>query len=142
MNLSKRFVFDTNRKMGLKNFMIFVVVSWFCSISTTCVFAAKQKQNQTQKLRFDKNGEFKILQVADMHYANGKNTLCEDILPSQNASCTDLNTTAFIHRMILAEKPNLIVFTGIVKFLFNFWFYLLLFLVLGKKCFFPCENVL
>ncbi|WJX92372.1 putative inactive purple acid phosphatase 29, variant 2 [Trifolium repens] len=112
MNLSKRFVFDTNRKMGLKNFMIFVVVSWFCSISTTCVFAAKQKQNQTQKLRFDKNGEFKILQVADMHYANGKNTLCEDILPSQNASCTDLNTTAFIHRMILAEKPNLIVFTG------------------------------
>jgi hypothetical protein len=26
--------------------------------------------------------------------------------------------------------------------LFNFWFYLLLFLVLGKKCFFPCENVL
>jgi predicted MPP superfamily phosphohydrolase len=139
MNLSKRLVFDTNRKMGLKNFMIFVVmVSWFCSISS--VLAAKQKQNQ--KLRFDKNGEFKILQVADMHYANGKNTLCLDILPSQNASCTDLNTTAFIHRMILAEKPNLIVFTGIVKFLFNFWFYLLLFLVLGKKCFFPCENVL
>ncbi|WJX86677.1 putative inactive purple acid phosphatase 29 [Trifolium repens] len=109
MNLSKRLVFDTNRKMGLKNFMIFVVmVSWFCSISS--VLAAKQKQNQ--KLRFDKNGEFKILQVADMHYANGKNTLCLDILPSQNASCTDLNTTAFIHRMILAEKPNLIVFTG------------------------------
>ncbi|PNY17276.1 putative inactive purple acid phosphatase 29-like protein [Trifolium pratense] len=100
--------------MGLKNFMIFVVVSWFCSIPTTCVLAAKQKQNQNQnqKLRFDENGEFKILQVADMHYANGKNTLCLDVLPSQNASCTDLNTTAFIHRMILAEKPNLIVFTG------------------------------
>ncbi|XP_045789744.1 probable inactive purple acid phosphatase 29 isoform X2 [Trifolium pratense] len=114
MNLSKRFVFDTKRKMGLKNFMIFVVVSWFSSIPTTCVLAAKQKQtqNQNQKLRFDENGEFKILQVADMHYANGKNTLCLDVLPSQNASCTDLNTTAFIHRMILAEKPNLIVFTG------------------------------
>ncbi|CAK8560549.1 unnamed protein product [Lathyrus sativus] len=91
-------------KLGM-NFMIFLVLmSCFWLIPT---FAAKQ-----QKLRFDENGEFKILQVADMHYANGKTTLCLDVLPSQNASCTDLNTTAFIHRMILAEKPNLIVFTG------------------------------
>ena len=67
---------------------------------------------QTQKLRFGKNGEFKILQVADMHYANGKTTKCLDVLPSQEASCTDLNTTVFIERMISAEKPNLIVFTG------------------------------
>ncbi|XP_058743810.1 probable inactive purple acid phosphatase 29 [Vicia villosa] len=90
--------------MGMK-FMVFaVLVSWFWSIPT---FAAEQ-----QKLRFDENGEFKILQVADMHYADGKKTLCLDVLPSQKASCTDLNTTAFIHRMILAEKPNLIVFTG------------------------------
>lgn len=113
MNLSKKFNFDTKREMSL-NFMILVVmVSWFWSIpTTTCALAAKQQENH--KLRFDKNGEFKILQVADMHYANGKNTLCLDVLPSQKASCTDLNTTAFIHRMILAEKPNLIVFTGIL----------------------------
>lgn len=111
--LSKRFDFDTKMKMGMK-FMVFaVLVSWFWSIPT---FAAEQ-----QKLRFDENGEFKILQVADMHYANGKTTRCLDVLPSQKASCTDLNTTAFIHRMILAEKPNLIVFTGILKFLFT-WF--------------------
>ncbi|CAL5195856.1 unnamed protein product [Lathyrus oleraceus] len=91
-------------KLGM-NFMIFLVlVSCFWLVPT---FAAKQ-----QKLRFDENGEFKILQVADMHYANGEKTLCLDVLPSQNASCSDLNTTAFIHRMILAEKPNLIVFTG------------------------------
>lgn len=110
MNLRKSFVFDTKIKMG-PNFMILVVmVSWFWSIPTTCALAAKQQENQ--KLRFDQNGEFKILQVADMHYANGKTTLCLDVLLSQNASCTDLNTTAFIHRMILAEKPNLIVFTG------------------------------
>lgn len=99
-------------KLGM-NFMIFLVlVSCFWLVPT---FAAKQ-----QKLRFDENGEFKILQVADMHYANGEKTLCLDVLPSQNASCSDLNTTAFIHRMILAEKPNLIVFTGIVQFLFTF----------------------
>ncbi|XP_059649854.1 probable inactive purple acid phosphatase 29 [Cornus florida] len=71
-----------------------------------------QKQQQ-QLLRFDgKKGEFKILQVADMHYGDGKTTPCEDVFPQQLPFCSDLNTTAFINRMILAEKPNLIVFTG------------------------------
>ncbi|KAK2649902.1 hypothetical protein Ddye_017391 [Dipteronia dyeriana] len=65
-----------------------------------------------QKLRFGRNGEFKILQVADMHYADGKTTTCEDVLPSQVATCSDLNTTAFLSHIISAEKPNLIVFTG------------------------------
>ncbi|KAL8154864.1 hypothetical protein AgCh_000276 [Apium graveolens] len=64
------------------------------------------------KLRFNKHGEFKILQVADMHFADGKKTLCEDVLPQQMKTCSDLNTTAFIRRMIIAEKPDLIVFTG------------------------------
>ncbi|KAI3892328.1 hypothetical protein MKX03_006532 [Papaver bracteatum] len=57
-----------------------------------------------------KNGEFKILQVADMHYADGITTPCEDVLEMKG--CSDLNTTAFINRMIKAEKPDLIVFTG------------------------------
>ncbi|KAF8015123.1 hypothetical protein BT93_H0808 [Corymbia citriodora subsp. variegata] len=65
-----------------------------------------------KQLRFRENGEFKILQVADMHYADGKTTPCEDVLPSQAAGCSDLNTTAFIQRMIQAEKPDLVVFTG------------------------------
>ncbi|KAI7739361.1 hypothetical protein M8C21_010704, partial [Ambrosia artemisiifolia] len=66
-----------------------------------------------QQLRFNKKkGEFRILQVADMHYANGRKTACEDVLPEQYAYCSDLNTTFFIERMIHAEKPDLIVFTG------------------------------
>ncbi|XP_057796991.1 probable inactive purple acid phosphatase 29 [Salvia miltiorrhiza] len=66
-----------------------------------------------RQLRFGgKRGEFKILQVADMHFGDGKSTPCEDVLPRQVASCSDLNTTAFIRRMILAERPNFIVFTG------------------------------
>ena len=64
------------------------------------------------KLRFGKNGEFKILQVADMHFADGKKTPCQDVLPEQMKACSDLNTTAFIRRMIRAEKPDFIVFTG------------------------------
>lgn len=67
---------------------------------------------QDRKLRFRQNGEFKILQVADMHYANGKTTPCLNVLPNQVAGCSDLNTTVFINRMISAEKPDLIVFTG------------------------------
>ncbi|XP_030512821.1 probable inactive purple acid phosphatase 29 isoform X2 [Rhodamnia argentea] len=65
-----------------------------------------------KQLRFRENGEFKILQVADMHYANGETTPCENVFLSQMATCSDLNTTAFVHRMIQAEKPDLVVFTG------------------------------
>ncbi|CAN6480596.1 unnamed protein product [Victoria cruziana] len=63
-------------------------------------------------LQFPERGEFKILQVADMHYANGKTTPCENVLPEQVAGCSDLNTTAFMERLIRAEEPDLIVFTG------------------------------
>ncbi|KAL4577560.1 hypothetical protein LXL04_013669 [Taraxacum kok-saghyz] len=66
-----------------------------------------------KQLRFDKKkGEFRILQVADMHYADGKKTPCEDVLPNQLSHCSDLNTSIFINRMIKAENPDLIVFTG------------------------------
>lgn len=75
--------------------------------------AATKQQQHKQRLRFGKDGGFKILQVADMHYANGRATTCLDVFDSQLPTCSDLNTTAFIERMILAEKPHLIVFTGI-----------------------------
>ncbi|EHA8586620.1 putative inactive purple acid phosphatase 29 [Cocos nucifera] len=57
-------------------------------------------------------GEFKILQVADMHYADGRSTPCLDVFPAQMRTCSDLNTTAFIHRVVQAENPDLVVFTG------------------------------
>ncbi|KAG2326997.1 hypothetical protein Bca4012_035902 [Brassica carinata] len=67
---------------------------------------------QGQKLSFGLNGQFKILQVADMHYANGASTWCKDVRLSQLFQCSDLNTTAFMTRVIALEKPDLIVFTG------------------------------
>lgn len=116
MILSKRNVFGTKGKMGIDFMILVLTLSWFC-LTTICVSATKQAYPPTpqpnQNLRFDQNGEFKILQVADMHYANGKTTHCLNVLPSQNFSCSDLNTTIFLNRMIKAEKPNLIVFTGI-----------------------------
>ncbi|KAL6492977.1 putative inactive purple acid phosphatase 29 [Orobanche gracilis] len=77
-----------------------------------CCHAAVQGRRQ-QQLRFDGvTGEFRILQVADMHFADGKRTPCEDVFPQQMKTCSDLNTTAFIRRLIRAEKPHFIVFTG------------------------------
>ncbi|WOL08551.1 putative inactive purple acid phosphatase 28 isoform X2 [Canna indica] len=70
------------------------------------------KRSAELPLRFGYDGSFKILQVADMHYANGLVTRCRDVLPSESARCSDVNTTLFLKRMIDAEKPDLIVFTG------------------------------
>ncbi|KAM0902215.1 hypothetical protein ACQ4PT_019448 [Festuca glaucescens] len=64
-------------------------------------------------LRFRREGgTFKVLQVADMHYADGRSTPCEDVLPAQQRGCSDLNTTAFLYRVLRAENPDLVVFTG------------------------------
>ena len=104
-----------NKKMKLANVEIVLLLCLI--LFPICSLAANQQQQQPQpkqrRLRFGKNGELKILQVADMHFADGKTTPCLDVFKSQLATCSDLNTSAFIHRMILAEKPHLIVFTGI-----------------------------
>nr|CAB3457697.1 unnamed protein product [Digitaria exilis] len=64
-------------------------------------------------LRFRReSGTFKVVQVADMHYADGRTTDCEDVLPSQVPGCSDLNTTAFLYRVFRAEDPDLVIFTG------------------------------
>ncbi|KAJ4957388.1 hypothetical protein NE237_024499 [Protea cynaroides] len=72
----------------------------------------KVKRKPHLPLRFNSDGTFKILQVADMHYGNGIVTRCRDVLPSEFEFCSDLNTTQFLRRVIKAEKPDLIVFTG------------------------------
>ncbi|KAL9397137.1 hypothetical protein Peur_011390 [Populus x canadensis] len=81
-------------------------------VFSLCFFVPKSVLGVKKELRFRKNGEFKILQVADMHYADGKTTSCLNVFPNQMPTCSDLNTTAFVERMIQAEKPDFIVFTG------------------------------
>ncbi|KAJ4956980.1 hypothetical protein NE237_013763 [Protea cynaroides] len=105
---------------SLPRYFFFLFFVFLCFISNVSPGIAKangksnspQSSSSSSPLRFGRNGEFKILQVADMHYADGKATLCEDVLPEQFSGCSDLNTTAFLERMIRAEKPDLIVFTG------------------------------
>lgn len=119
--------------LRLRGKWVLIPFFWFCLIP----FCFSQ---QKLRLRFGKNGEFKILQIADLHFANGKTTHCLDVLPSQYASCSDLNTTAFIQRIILSEKPNLIVFTGIPIL---FFFLIIIFSRFGNTIFlFYCTKML
>ncbi|KAE9463163.1 hypothetical protein C3L33_04916, partial [Rhododendron williamsianum] len=89
-----------------------LVVAPFVVVLLVSLSSASAFKEQGQSLRFSEKGEFRILQVADMHYGDGKTTPCEDVLPQQVAGCSDLNTTAFLHRMIAAVNPHLIIFTG------------------------------
>ncbi|KAG9449208.1 hypothetical protein H6P81_009173 [Aristolochia fimbriata] len=70
------------------------------------------KRSAELPLRFRYDGTFKILQVADMHYGNGIMTRCRDVMPSEFWHCSDVNTTRFLRRMIQAEKPDFVAFTG------------------------------
>ncbi|XP_010451836.1 PREDICTED: probable inactive purple acid phosphatase 28 [Camelina sativa] len=70
------------------------------------------KRSPNLPLRFRDDGTFKILQVADMHFGMGTITRCRDVLDSEFENCSDLNTTRFLRRMIEAERPDLIAFTG------------------------------
>ncbi|KAL7193965.1 hypothetical protein ACSBR2_025576 [Camellia fascicularis] len=70
------------------------------------------KKQPDLPLRFRADGTFKILQVADLHYGNGIVTRCRDVLDSEFDHCSDLNSTMFLKRMIEAEKPDFIAFTG------------------------------
>ncbi|XP_007051363.2 PREDICTED: probable inactive purple acid phosphatase 29 isoform X1 [Theobroma cacao] len=117
INRRKRFV-----SLPFHGFVVTLAVILLCFVPINVSAAARRQppqQQLPQKLRFGRNGEFKILQVADMHYADGKTTPCLDVLPHQFHGCSDLNTSAFIQRMIQAEKPNFIVFTGDNIFAFD-----------------------
>ncbi|GFP84380.1 probable inactive purple acid phosphatase 28 [Phtheirospermum japonicum] len=73
---------------------------------------ARLKKLAPTPLRFRADGTFKILQVADMHFGNGKLTRCRDVLESEFNYCSDLNTTRFLEKMILLESPDFVAFTG------------------------------
>lgn len=98
--------------MGKKNKSSLSLSHFVGVVVFSLCFVPKSVLGVKQELRFGKNGEFKILQVADMHFADGKTTPCLDVFPKQMPSCSDINTTSFVERMIQAEKPDFIVFTG------------------------------
>lgn len=75
----------------MKRFFLF-----FCLLSLG--MAGSQAQAGGKALKFDRNGEFKILHFTDLHYIYGK--------PESPVTIDCLN------KVIEAEKPDLIVITG------------------------------
>ncbi|KAF9478252.1 phosphatase DCR2 [Pholiota conissans] len=61
-------------------------------------------------LHFNRDGKFKILQVADLHFSVSQGT-CRDTILNPCEHSDNLTTTLISH-VIDQEKPDLIVFTG------------------------------
>lgn len=71
-------------------------------------------ERKKPKLQIDKNGKFKILQVADLHLSTGEGK-CREAVPDsyQDGPCrADPRTLEFVDKMILDEKPNFVVLSG------------------------------
>ncbi|KAL2932967.1 putative inactive purple acid phosphatase 28 [Bienertia sinuspersici] len=99
-------------------FLIFIVISIYIIHTkfflhlTINLDQIHLKKSPQLPLRFNNDGTFKILQVADMHYGQGVITRCKDVFASEFKYCSDVNTTMFVQRLIDVEKPDFIAFTG------------------------------
>ncbi|KAL8480265.1 hypothetical protein ACS0TY_026471 [Phlomoides rotata] len=109
-----------NNGIWIHSFIYLVIVSASVHLLHTLLITpnltvnhlnARIKKASPTPLRFRADGTFKILQVADMHFGNGKLTRCRDVLES-DLPCTDLNTTRFLEKMIQLENPDFVAFTG------------------------------
>ncbi|KAG2204184.1 hypothetical protein INT46_006068 [Mucor plumbeus] len=72
--------------------------------------SAKEELPKTNPLSFSDNGEFKILQLADLHFTNEEGT-CRDI-PVDMECNGDATTIEYMEKLLDREKPNLVVFSG------------------------------
>lgn len=69
------------------------------------------------ELRVGKDGKFKVIQLADLHFSTGVGK-CRDLFPkdaaksSENDCEADPRTLEFIHKVLDTEKPDYVVLTG------------------------------
>ncbi|KAG1102397.1 hypothetical protein G6F42_017370 [Rhizopus arrhizus] len=61
-------------------------------------------------LSFNENGDFKILQLADLHFTNEEGT-CRDI-PVDMDCKGDATTIEYVEKLLDREKPDFVVFSG------------------------------
>ena len=85
----------------------------FCLMTMSIALYYPEFINQNQTLSFHSDGNFKILQVADVHFGNGKTDKCKDLTENEERfPCSSLNSTSFIEEIYALEKPDLVVYTG------------------------------
>lgn len=79
----------------------------------TVKWGSSTEEPQVPSLQFRKNGKFKILQVADMHFSTGVG-VCRDPVPPESAKgCeADPRTLKFLHQVLDLEEPDLVALTG------------------------------
>jgi len=71
-------------------------------------------QEKTPKPRFNDNGRFRIMQVADLHLSTGVGK-CRDAVPDKyhDGPCeADPRTLEFMAKMLEEEKPDLVILSG------------------------------
>lgn len=67
--------------------------------------------NRKQDLNVREDGKFKIVQLADLHFATGKNE-CRDEYPKHADCDADAKTIQFIEEVLDIESPDMVVYTG------------------------------
>ena len=87
--------------------------SVFCMVLMSAALYYPEFINTNQTISFNPNGNFKIMQVADVHFGNGETDNCKDLSEEdQKYPCSSLNSTSFIEKIYELEKPDLVVYTG------------------------------
>lgn len=70
-------------------------------------------QRPEKKLRFNKDGKFKILQIADAHFSTGVGKCRDPVPPESKDECqADPRTLLFINRVLDIENPDFVALTG------------------------------
>ncbi|KAI9247344.1 Metallo-dependent phosphatase-like protein [Sporodiniella umbellata] len=73
-------------------------------------YRSYQELPTAHRLQFDQQGQFKILQLADLHITNEQGE-CRDVL--SEVSCKgDQTTLDYVQRVLEKEKPDLVIFSG------------------------------
>ncbi|KAI5954055.1 hypothetical protein CANMA_004894 [Candida margitis] len=71
------------------------------------------KKRYNKPLVMNKNDEFKILQVADLHFSTGNGVCFNAEPPSSTIGCrADPRTLEFVNKVLDIEQPDLVVLTG------------------------------
>lgn len=73
--------------------------------------ALEANHSDTLQLRVDSENNFKIVQLADLHFSVDEGR-CRDEHPVHETCKADPKTSKFIERVLDLEKPQLVVFTG------------------------------
>lgn len=71
----------------------------------------EKSKEKKQGLNVKEDGTFKIVQLADLHFATGKNE-CRDEYPKHADCDADSKTVEFIEKVLDIESPDLVVYTG------------------------------